>query len=86
MLKIYGSMQCPDCVACRNDLDRSGVKYEYFDFSNSLLNLKAFLAIRDQNPIFDPIRREGKIGIPCIVEEDGSVLLDWSIYVSQADA
>ena len=86
MLKIYGSMQCPDCVECRNDLDRSGVEYAYFDFSDSLINLKTFLAIRDQDPVFDPVKREGKIGIPCIVEEDGSVLLDWSAYVSQADA
>ena len=86
MLKIYGSMQCPDCVECRRELDGSNVEYEYLDFADSLLNLKAFLSIRDQNPIFDPIKREGKIGIPCIVEDDGSVLLDWSKYVSQADA
>ena len=45
MLKIYGSMQCPDCVACRNDLDRAGVEYEYLDFADDLRNLKAFLAI-----------------------------------------
>ena len=86
MLKIYGSMQCPDCVECRNDLDKSNVKYEYLDFADSLLNLKEFLTIRDQNPIFDEIKREGKIGIPCIVEDNSLVLLDWSGYVSQADA
>lgn len=86
MLKIYGSMQCPDCVECRKDLDKSNVKYEYLDFADSLLNLKEFLTIRDQNPIFDEIKREGKIGIPCIVEDNSSVLLDWSGYVSQADA
>ena len=86
MLKIYGSMQCPDCVECRKDLDKSNVKYEFLDFADSLLNLKEFLTIRDQNPIFDEIKREGKIGIPCIVEDNSSVLLDWSGYVSQADA
>lgn len=86
MLKIYGSMQCPDCVECKNDLDRCNIEYEYFDFSDSLMNLKDFLTIRDQNPIFDEVKREGKIGIPCIVEEDGTVELDWSKYVSQANA
>jgi len=86
MIKIYGSMQCPDCVECRKDLDKANVKYDYLDFADSLLNLKEFLSIRDQNHIFDEIRREGKIGIPCIVEENGSILLDWSGYVSQADA
>ena len=83
MLKIYGSMQCPDCVECRNDLDAAGVVYEYLDLAESLKNLKEFLVIRDQNPEFIEIKKEGKIGIPCIVEEDGAVKLDWSCYVSQ---
>ncbi len=86
MLKIYGSMQCPDCVECRKELDEAKIAYEYLDFSDSLLNLKEFLLIRDQDPLFDDIKRDGKIGIPCIVAEDGAVYLDWSKYVSQADA
>ena len=31
MLKIYGSMLCPDCVQIRKDLDKAGVEYEYLD-------------------------------------------------------
>ena len=81
MLKIYGSMQCPDCVRCREDLDRVGVAYEYLDFSENLKNLKEFLAIRDGNPLFDDIREDGKIGIPCIVREDGTISLDWEEYM-----
>lgn len=86
MLKIYGSMHCPDCVECRKELDEAKIAYEYLDFSDSLLNLKEFLLIRDQDPLFEEVKREGKIGIPCIVSEDGAVHLDWSKYVSQADA
>ena len=78
MIKIYGSMLCPDCVACRKDLDEAGVAYEYLDFSGELKNLKEFLKIRDNSPIFDEPRAEGKIGIPCIVREDGSITLDWN--------
>lgn len=81
MLKIYGSMLCPDCVACRADLDKAGIAYEYLDFSESLLNLKAFLKIRDGNPMFDEVRAAGSIGIPCIVKEDGSVTLDWEEFI-----
>ena len=84
MLKIYGSMLCPDCVACCKDLDRAGVSYEFLDFADHLKNLKDFLAIRDREPIFDSIRENGSIGIPCIVEEDGSVSLSWDRYVTQA--
>ena len=86
MLKIYGSMQCPDCVACRKDLDAAGVAYEYLDFADDLRNLKAFLAIRDKEAVFAPVKENGSIGIPCIVREDGSVTLDWAEYVGQADA
>ena len=78
MLKIYGSMLCPDCVQCREDLDRAGVAYEYLDFSDSLKNLKAFLTLRDEKACFAESKAAGKIGIPCIVRENGDVLLDWS--------
>lgn len=81
MLKIYGSMLCPDCVQCRKDLDNAKVMYEYLDFSENLLNLKEFLKIRDENELFAPIRAEGKIGIPCIVRDNGSVTLGWEEFM-----
>ena len=77
MLKIYGSMLCPDCVRCREDLDRAGISYEYLDFSENLQNLKDFLKIRDTSPLFSTIRGSGKIGIPCLVTPEGEILLDW---------
>lgn len=81
MLKIYGSMLCPDCVKCRMDLDQAGIPYEFLDFSENLMNLKDFLRIRDGNPLFDEARAEGNIGIPCLVKEDASVLLDWDVFM-----
>lgn len=81
MLKIYGSMLCPDCVQCREELDKAGAEYEYLDFSENLRNLKEFLKIRDENEIFVAFRAEGKIGIPCILRADGSVTLDWKEFL-----
>ena len=81
MLKIYGSMLCPDCVQCRADLDQAGVEYEYLDFADSLKNLKEFLAIRDSSELFTEVREKGSIGIPCIVEENGNISLDWEEYM-----
>lgn len=86
MLKIYGSMLCPDCVQCRADLDKAGVPYEYLDFSENLKNLKEFLAIRDREPIFYDAKMQGSVGIPCIVDEQGNVHLSWENYVGQAEA
>lgn len=77
MLKIYGSRLCPDCVQCLADMDKAGVDYEYRDFGEDLRALKEFLAIRDTDSHFSEIKENGKIGIPCIVDESGSVRLDW---------
>lgn len=82
MLKIYGSMLCKDCVACCADLERQGVEYEFLDFSDKLSNLKEFLKIRDESALFDQLRREGKIGIPCILKDDGSITLTWDEFVT----
>ena len=81
MLKIYGSLLCPDCMDCCRDLKEANVEFEYCDVSDSLLHLKEFLKIRDENEIFGEIRSAGKIGIPCIVREDGSITLDWNEYI-----
>ena len=86
MLKIYGSMLCPDCVACCEELSRAGVSYEFLDFADNLKNLKEFLLIRDREDLFREVQSNGTIGIPCIVDIDGSVSLDWGQYVTQADA
>lgn len=83
MLKIYGSKMCPDCVECCADLDRAGIAYEYLDFADSLLHLKEFLSLRDTHAVFAPVKESGKIGIPCILRDDGTVTLDWSEYVCQ---
>lgn len=81
MLKIYGSMMCPDCVQCRKDLDKAGVRYEYLDFADSLWNVKLFLNLRDSEAVFAEVREGEKIGIPCIQREDGSVTLDWAEFL-----
>lgn len=81
MLKIYGSMMCPDCVQIKEDLNKAGVEYEFKDFADSLLHLKEFLSLRDSEPVFTQVKTDGKIGIPCIVREDGSVTLSWEEFM-----
>lgn len=81
MLKIYGSQHCPDCVVCKEELEAAGVAFVYMNISDSLLALKQFLKLRDSDPQFDEIRSRGKIGIPCILREDGSVTLDWKEFL-----
>lgn len=82
MLKVYGSMLCPDCVNCCNKFKEANLEFEFLDFADSLLNLKEFMKLRDGSCVFDEIRSAGKIGIPCVVRPDGSFTLDWQEFIS----
>ena len=81
MITIYGSPLCKDCVALKTSLDLSDVEYEYIDITSSMKNLKSFLLIRDNNKLFDQIKKENKVGIPTIIEDDVITLdyKDWLI-------
>ena len=81
MLKIYGSILCPDCVQCCQELKAAKVEYEYCDFAASLLYLKEFLKLRDESSDFAEVRSSGKIGIPCIVRPDGTLTLEWDEFL-----
>ena len=81
MLIVYGSKQCPDVAACREDLDMAGVPYEYRDICDNLGYLKEFLKYRDAEPALQETRKEGQIGIPCMVDPAGEVTLDWQRFL-----
>lgn len=75
-LTMYGMMLCPDCEEAVNVLNERQISYTFADFTKDTVHLKTFLKIRDNNPLFDDVRREGNIGIPCFVFDNGTVLLD----------
>ncbi|MCI9454255.1 MAG: hypothetical protein HFG83_10575 [Dorea sp.] len=74
-LVIYGMHVCPDCVEALEELDRREIAYLYKDFSEATANLKEFLKYRDSSEIFDEVKADGGIGIPCFVLPDGEVTL-----------
>jgi glutaredoxin-related protein len=74
-LTVYGMKACPDCVEAVEELDGKGIGYVYKEFSEDTGNLKEFLKYRDSGDIFDRIKEEGKIGIPCFVLPDGTLTL-----------
>ena len=81
MLKVYGSLLCPDCVACKKAYEENGIGFIYYDFGEDLQALKTFLSIRDSHPLYEEVKEAGKIGIPCVVGEDGTVSLDWESFL-----
>ena len=80
MLKIYGSPMCPDCVICKEELEKAGVPFAYMDITGNLMFLKKFLKLREQ-PEFANIRERGQIGIPCIVRDDITITFDWKEFL-----
>ena len=83
MLKVYGSDLCPDCVACKAAFDAGGVAYDFVNVTESMRNLKEFLKIRDTDRVFDDARAKGFVGIPALLKEDGSITLDWEMYLKE---
>lgn len=75
-MKLYGTHICPDCEDAEAVLKEKNIDYVYVDITETTANLKEFLKIRDTNPLFHQVKRDGGIGIPCFVLEDGSVTLE----------
>ncbi|SFQ42890.1 Glutaredoxin-related protein [Lachnospiraceae bacterium XBB1006] len=74
MIKIYGMDTCPDCSYLHTQVEGKE-EFQLVDIGAHVKNLKEFLRLRDNNPIFDACKQNGSAGIPCFVKEDGTVTL-----------
>ena len=73
---MYGTKACPDCVEAEEILKEKGIQYLYMEFSDNIGYLKRFLTLRDTNPIFDEVKENHWVGVPCFQFQDGSLSLD----------
>lgn len=64
---------CPDCTYLYDQIKGRENEFEYVDIGEHVKNLKEFLKIRDNNPVFDDCKANGYAGIPCFIREDGYV-------------
>lgn len=69
---IYGSRLCPDTIEALDALAGAGADYTYLDINEDLSSLKAFLKFRDTRSEYDDVRKNGGIGIPLFVLDDGA--------------
>lgn len=56
-------------------LSNNGIEYTYFDISEGMENLSSFLKLRDSRPEFEHVKERGKVGLPCVVVNDGEKVL-----------
>lgn len=74
MIKMYVMQTCPDCEYVEKQVE-GNPDFEIIDIGADVHNLKSFLKLRDSNLAFEQAKKEGDVGIPCYVREDGSVTL-----------
>ncbi len=76
MIKVYGAEICVDCRNFKAIQKNRGFEVEYIDMTENTKNMREFLAIRDNDSIFDEVKQRGGIGIPLFVREDGQKTFD----------
>lgn len=78
-IKFYGSAICSGCREAKELLASKGIEVEYIDITANIPNLRAFLALRDNHPAYEAMRREGRVGLPTFVFPDGNLVIgtDW---------
>lgn len=76
MMKVYGAQICVDCRNYKALQEKRGFEAEYIEITKDTGKLKEFLHMRDTDPVFDPAKEHGGIGIPFFVHEDGRKTFD----------
>jgi len=72
---VFGSKHWSGCEPAKEFLSENEVKFLYLDIAESMLNLKLFLKHRDHAPEFKEIREGGRVGVPCVVINDGEQII-----------
>lgn len=75
-MKVYGAEICIDCRNYKAIQKARGFEAEYVEITEDTAKLKEFLAMRDNEPIFEKVREHSGIGIPLFVNEDGRKTFD----------
>ncbi len=71
-LTLIGSHLCQDTLYALNKLKDCGATIDFQNISSSFPALKMFLSAREHNEKYETIKRNGGIGIPFMIFEDGT--------------
>lgn len=75
-MKVYGTPICIHCRHYKAIQKERGFEAEFIDITKNTDNLKKFLAMRDEEPLFEQVKKNHGIGIPFFVNEDGRKTFD----------
>lgn len=82
MTKIYVMETCPDCTQIKRQA-KERPDFQLIDIGEHVKNLKEFIRLRDSRPEFDAAKREGSLGIPCFLHDDGSITFEAADFVTE---
>lgn len=72
---LFFSDKCPDTSAFVDALQKHNIDFQEINITDSMKNLKRFLALRDKDSSFDNIKEKGNVGVPALLTEEGTVIL-----------
>lgn len=70
MITVYGTPLCKDCLAMKIIFEQLNVEYEYINVTGQISALREFLQMREEEPVFTEMKKNGGIGIPFFVKDD----------------
>lgn len=73
---VFGSHLCPGTLAALNQLSAAGVDVNFRDILSCHADLRAYLHLRETHEIYADIRGTERLGIPCMICEDGTITMD----------
>ena len=75
-ITIIGSHLCPDTLYALHKLIDRKASVDFKNLSADLKDLKAYLSVRETEPAFEAVKKNGGIGIPFFILEDGTRTLN----------
>ncbi|MCB7318592.1 glutaredoxin [Lacrimispora sp. 210928-DFI.3.58] len=82
-ITVIGSHLCPDTLYALCKLKEAGADIDFQNLSASLPDLKAYLAVRESNDMYEAVRKAGGIGIPFFRLEDGTETMDLDVVLKK---
>jgi len=80
---VYGHAHCPYTQKMRKMLTDNNIEFTYIDIAEGIPQMKEFLRLRDTRPEFEPWKKMGKVGVPCVVLGEEEKLLFWGLTLDE---
>lgn len=82
---MIGSHMCQDTLYALMLLKHAGVNVDFHDIHAGFPALMDYLKLRENSPLYESVRENGRLGIPFFRLEDGTETLDVNEVLAKAE-